>query len=890
MKDDKKIEKGKEASEKDKKQSKPEKLSEEDLEYKKNIDDMVEGLFLSDYDLRINSYNMLKHEITTSTSSMTSIPRPLKFIRTHFTEIKNFYEKFIPATEKDKTYKLMLSDLISVILTVVSEKDEEVNELTILSYVLSGTRKDITSWGIEYVRSLCSDIGQEYNIRLEKVEPINELIDLVKMFAPYLIKQHCESDAIDLLIEVESLDEIKNFINENNYKKVCLYLLSIANYSADTDEYRNILELVYNIYFDKFGQYIDAMRVAIKIGNILYIKQTFIKCKDLLTKMQLGFILAQEGIFLDEEDTKIKIDNKIIDIMRNYKLTEYFKVLAKTLELLEPKHPEDVFKSHLEDKKSQNTKKLESYKINMAYSIASSFINAGYGTEVLLSKKDSDWIYKNKEEGIQCLIAGMGLVNVWDYLEGPNKVYELAGNKEQDTFKRSGRNIGLGLSLCGIKEENDLAIAVLLEELLDKNINIKISALFGLGLAACGTQNDKLFDPIREALQDFSYGFEVSAFASLTLGLIFIGSSNEDVFNDLFSILLSRNENAKGKLFENPFFVIYILGIGLLCLGKQTNNDFMIETLVTIEEFSKEMRDYMKTMLISFSYAGSGNVSKVQELMQIIAKSNEEINPKVQSIAVIGCSLIAIGEEVGTEMLSRSFNHFLQFGDINIKKTVSLAIALLNLSNPKVQVIDSLTKFCYDTDKTVSMNAIYSMGLVSSGSNHSRVGGLLRSLAAYYAEDSNPLFMVRIAQGLLHLGKGLISLDPIYSHKLLINNRALAGILITLFSFTETENLICGKHQFLLYSLALAMKPKLVITVDKNLKPVDDVQLMVGQAVDIVGQTGNPRTISGFQIHNSPAVINTGERCEINGEDIKTYSDVLEGVIIIEDNRKREEK
>mgnify|MGYP003329625116 CR=1 FL=1 len=25
---------------------------------------------------------------------------------------------------------------------------------------------------------------------------------------------------------------------------------------------------------------------------------------------------------------------------------------------------------------------------------------------------------------------------------------------------------------------------------------------------------------------------------------------------------------------------------------------------------------------------------------------------------------------------------------------------------------------------------------------------------------------------------------------------------------------------------------------------------MIGQAVDIVGQTGNPRTISGFQIHN----------------------------------------
>ena len=176
---------------------------------------------------------------------------------------------------------------------------------------------------------------------------------------------------------------------------------------------------------------------------------------------------------------------------------------------------------------------------------------------------------------------------------------------------------------------------------------MKISAIFGLALAAAGSQNLTLYEKLNNLLGDFSYGFEMSAFISLALGLIFLGTSDENVFNDLFSILMARNENGKAKIFESPFFVIYILGIGLLCLGKQKDNDFMIETLVSIEEFSKEMRDYMKTMLISFSYAGSGNVAKVQELMQIIAKSNEEINPKVQSIAVIGCSLIAIGEDVG---------------------------------------------------------------------------------------------------------------------------------------------------------------------------------------------------------------------------------------------------
>ena len=215
---------------------------------------MVAGLFLDDYDLRINSYNMLKHEITTSTSSMTSIPRPLKFVRTHFTEIREFYEKFNPTDQKDINYKLMLSDLLSVILTVVNEKDENGNDLTIISYVLSGSKKDITSWGQEYIRSLCSDIGQEYNKRLDKDEPTNDLIELVKEIAPFLIKQHCESDAIDLLIEVDCIKEILEFINENNYKKICLYLLSISNYAADTSEYRETLELVYSIYYNKFHQ------------------------------------------------------------------------------------------------------------------------------------------------------------------------------------------------------------------------------------------------------------------------------------------------------------------------------------------------------------------------------------------------------------------------------------------------------------------------------------------------------------------------------------------------------------------------------------------------------------------------------------------------------------
>ena len=62
-------------------------------------------------------------------------------------------------------------------------------------------------------------------------------------------------------------------------------------------------------------------------------------------------------------------------------------------------------------------------------------------------------------------------------------------------------------------------------------------------------------------------------------------------------------------------------------------------------------------------------------MQQLVGK--KDTNAKIKQIAIIGMSLIVLGEDIGTEMLPRSFNHFLQFGDSNIKKSVSLAMALL---------------------------------------------------------------------------------------------------------------------------------------------------------------------------------------------------------------------
>ncbi len=62
-----------------------------------------------------------------------------------------------------------------------------------------------------------------------------------------------------------------------------------------------------------------------------------------------------------------------------------------------------------------------------------------------------------------------------------------------------------------------------------------------------------------------------------------------------------------------------------------------------------------------------------------------------------------------------------------------------------------------------------------AGTNNARLAGMLRSLASYYYKEPSLLFLVRVAQGLVHMGKGLISLTPYHTDKQLLSGACGAG-------------------------------------------------------------------------------------------------------------------
>jgi hypothetical protein len=66
-------------------------------------------------------------------------------------------------------------------------------------------------------------------------------------------------------------------------------------------------------------------------------------------------------------------------------------------------------------------------------------------------------------------------------------------------------------------------------------------------------------------------------------------------------------------------------------------------------------------------------------------------------------------------------------------------------------------------------NAVIALGIVGAGTNNARLAGILRNLASYYYKEPSLLFLVRTAQGITHMGKGLIGLTPYHTDKQLLS-------------------------------------------------------------------------------------------------------------------------
>jgi len=157
-------------------------------------------------------------------------------------------------------------------------------------------------------------------------------------------------------------------------------------------------------------------------------------------------------------------DEDLQKCISNENLSGHFKSLARDLDVVEPKHPDHIFKSHL-DNRNYLAANVDSAKVNLALTYVNAFVNAGYGKDLLINNSESteDWVFKNRDVGQTAAAASLGLLLLWDVDEGLSQVDKYMERREKEI--QAGAYMGLGLINSGITNEYDPVIGILTEKL-----------------------------------------------------------------------------------------------------------------------------------------------------------------------------------------------------------------------------------------------------------------------------------------------------------------------------------------------------------------------------------------------------------------------------------------
>ncbi|CAF9913785.1 proteasome regulatory particle base subunit [Imshaugia aleurites] len=852
--------------------------TEEDQNLKNELEMLVARLHESDTSLYIPALDAIKDFIKTSTSSMTAVPKPLKFLRPHYEDLTKTFEQWPEGKDKEH-----LADVLSVL--GMTQGDEE--KLDTLKYRLLAPSEDLGSWGHEYVRHLALEIGQDYQRRMTDDEDAQDLVELARTLVPYFLKHNAEADAVDILSELERIQEIPQYLDENTYPRVCLYMVSMVNLLTYPED-QQFLRTAHDIY-KSYNKLPQAMVLAIRLNDTDLIYQDFESTIDRALQKQMALLVARQQIWL-EPPSGFELDEKLVACLSNTKLPDYFKTLAKELNILEPKMPEEIYKSHLESTRTAGLTNVDSARHNLASAFVNAFTNAGFGKDkmMLAEGEKTSWVWKTKDDGMISTAASMGMLLQWEGgAAGLDKIDPYL-YVDDDRIK-AGAFLAAGIINSGVRDDTDSCISLLGsgDSLGSSNVQIRMTSIMGLGLGYANTNKEDLLELLLPIVEDTSLDMQLSAMAALSLGLIFVGSSNDRVSEAIITTLLDEERQ---KQLKDKWTRFMSLGLALLFFGRQEEVEVILETLKAIDH---PMAKPAAVLAEVCAWAGTGTVLKLQELLHLCNEHIEDSDDKkgdelIQTYAVLGLSLISMGEEVGQEMVLRQFGHLMHYGEANIRKAVPLAMGLISPSNPQMKVYDTLSRYTHDNDNDVAINAIFAMGLLGAGTNNARLAQLLRQLASYYHRDQNSLFMVRIAQGLVHMGKGTMSINPFHTDRQILSRVAAAGLLTVLVAMIDAKSFILADSHYLLYFIVTAMHPRFLVTLDEDLKPLQ-VNVRVGQAVDVVGQAGRPKTITGWQTQSTPVLLAYGERAELEDEQYISLASNLEGLVILRKNPAWEE-
>ncbi|RWW62490.1 hypothetical protein BHE74_00030377 [Ensete ventricosum] len=425
--------------------------------------------------------------------------------------------------------------------------------------------------------------------------PLDTLMELVQQIVAFHMKLYIY---ISFTLQVEDLDLLVEHVDATNYKRACLYLTSSSSASRTVMElYQRGEKMSYVLHITGLilgriaGPWLGPLRTGTLVMGKREQRRTWRRLKEWRNRPQRSKyttlftdqLCSLQGLVLElDEDIAPDDDDReaLQEIVNNVKLSEGYLALARDIEVMEPKSPEDIYKVlvHLIDGRASASSSLDSARQNLAATFVNAFVNAGFG---------------------------QGMILLWDVDSGLSQIDKYLHSNDNHVV--AGALLGVGIVNCGVKNDCDPALALLIDYINKDDTIMRIGAILGLGIAYAGSQKDEV--EIQE-LFEFSFSYVLLEFLSNRIVLRLLQRFQKHLTTKSGNMLMSlyclwhmlepgmfsrclfvqkllgycAQHLEKGENYQGPA----VLGIALIAMAEELGLDMAIRSLEHLLQYGEQ--------------------------------------------------------------------------------------------------------------------------------------------------------------------------------------------------------------------------------------------------------------------------------------------------------------
>ncbi|KAL7177343.1 hypothetical protein ACSBR2_030657 [Camellia fascicularis] len=370
---------------------------------------------------------------------------------------------------------------------------------------------------------------------------------------------------------------------------------------------------------------------------------------------------------------------------------------------------------------------------------ANAIMHAGTTVDTFL-RENLDWLGRATNWAKFSATAGLGVIHRGHLQQGRSLMApylpQSGAGGGGSPYSEGGALYALGLIHAnhgeGIKQ-------FLRDSLRSTNVEvIQHGACLGLGLAALGTADEDIYDDVKTVL--YTDSAVAGEAAGISMGLLMVGTASEKAGE----MLAYAHETQHEKIIRG-----LALGIALTVYGREEEADTLIEQMTRDQD---PILRYGGMYALALAYSGTANNKAIRQLLHFAVS---DVSDDVRRTAVLALGFVLYSEPEQTprivSLLSESYNPHVRYG-------AALAVGISCAGTGLSEAISLLEPLTSDVVDFVRQGALIAMAMVMvqiSEASDSRVGAFRRQLEKIILdkhEDTMSKMGAILASGILDAG------------------------------------------------------------------------------------------------------------------------------------------